>query len=328
MFNKIKKNMKRRDFVSKTIGASTALSLLGMYACKNSGRKNEASIKASSNETTSLFFKMSLAQWSLHRTLFNKKMDHLDFAAKARSFGFEGLEYVNGFFKDKAKDMTYLNEMKTRANSEGQKSVLIMIDGEGALANPNSKERLKAIENHYKWVEAAHFLGCHAIRVNLAGGIHKEEAIKTSVDSLQVLSDFAKGSNINVLVENHGGFSSNGKWMTQVFSQIKNYNCGTLPDFGNFCIEKNKEKGCVEEYDRYIGMKELLPYAKAVSAKSYNFNEDGDDTLLDYYRIMKMVKESGYRGFVGVEYEGNEVSEEKGIELTRDLLIKVGKQLS
>ncbi|WP_445734401.1 sugar phosphate isomerase/epimerase family protein [Mariniflexile sp.] len=320
--------MKRRDFVTKTIGAGAALSVLGIVACKNTAKKNDAAMALPKNEDTSLFFKMSLAQWSLHRTLFDNKMDHLDFAAKARSFGFEGLEYVNAFFKDKAEDMSYLKEMNTRANSEGQKNVLIMIDGEGTLANSNTKERLKAIENHYKWIEAAHFLGCHAIRVNLAGGTDKEDAVKASVDSLNTLSEYAKGSNINVLVENHGGFSSNGKWMTQVFSQIKNDNCGTLPDFGNFCIEKNEEKGCIEEYDRYVGIKELLPFAKAVSAKSYNFDEKGNDTLLDYYRIMKMVKESGYTGFVGVEYEGNEVSEDKGIELTRDLLIKVGKQLS
>ena len=284
-----------------------------------------------SNQITNeddLFFKMSLAQWSLHRTLFGNKMNTLDFAAKSRSFGLEGLEYVNGFFKDKAKDMSYLKAMNLRADSEGQQNVLIMIDGEGGLAHTDNKERFTAIENHYKWVEVAHFLGCHAIRVNLAGGIDRNEAVKASIDSLNTLSEFAKGSNINVLVENHGGFSSDGKWMTDVFSQIENKNCGTLPDFGNFCIEKNKEGVCIKAYDKYQGMKELLPYAKAVSAKSYNFNEKGEDTVIDYFRMMEMVKESGYKGFVGIEYEGNILSEEKGIEVTRDLLIRVGKQLA
>jgi len=203
-----------------------------------------------------------------------------------------------------------------------------MIDGEGELANPDTNKRLLAIENHYKWVEAASFLGCHAIRVNLAGGIDNDEAIKATVDSLSKLSDFAKDSNINILVENHGGFSSNGEWMTNVFSQVKNENCGTLPDFGNFCIKKDKDRNCINDYDRYKGMQELLPYAKAVSAKSYNFDDVGDDTLIDYYKIMKMVKASGYKGFVGVEYEGKIKPEEEGIKLTRDLLIKVGKQLS
>ncbi len=319
--------MKRRDFVTKAAFAGTALSLMGIYGCKNSNKKEALPEQAVSNSQP-LFFKLSLAQWSLHRALFGKKMDHLDFAAKSRGFGLEGLEYVNGFFKDKAKDFNYLKEMNLRADSEGQQNVLIMIDGEGNLANPDEKERLKAIENHYKWVEAAQFLGCHAIRVNLAGGVDKDEAVKASIDSLDKLSTFAKGSNINVLVENHGGFSSNGAWMTKVFSQVQNENCGTLPDFGNFCIEKNKDGTCLEEYDRYQGMKELLPFAKAVSAKSYNFNEKGDDKLIDYARIMKLVKASGYTGFIGVEYEGDEAPEEKGIELTRDLLIRVGKQLS
>ncbi|NMH87110.1 sugar phosphate isomerase/epimerase family protein [Flavivirga algicola] len=318
--------MKRRDFVVKTASAGAALSLMGLYGCKNSEKKEKPSDQVAKEDT--LFFKISLAQWSLHRALFGNKMDHLDFAAKSRSFGLDGLEYVNGFFKDKAKEMSYLKEMNLRADSEGQQNVLIMIDGEGMLANVDNKERLKAIENHYKWVEAAHFLGCHAIRVNLAGGVDKNEAVKASIDSLNKLSEFAKGSNINVLVENHGGFSSNGQWMVDVFSQIENKNCGTLPDFGNFCIEKNKDGGCVEAYDRYQGMKELLPYAKAVSAKSYNFNEKGEDTVIDYLKMMEMVKKSGYTGFVGVEYEGNILPEEKGIELTRDLLMRVGKQLA
>lgn len=318
--------MRRRQFVKRTTQASVALSLLGLSACKNEKKNTETNIDGLSDD--SLFFKMSLAEWSLHRTLFDKKMDHLEFAAKSRSFGFEGVEYVNGFFKDKAKDMTYLKEMKSRADSEGQENILIMIDGEGAMADPDDEKRLQAIQNHYKWVEAAHFLGCHSIRVNLAGGIDKAEAVKASLDSLTKLSDFSKDSGINILVENHGGFSSNGEWMTEVFSQIKNNNCGTLPDFGNFCVTKDKEGNCLQAYDRYKGMKELLPFAKAVSAKSYDFNENGEDILIDYYKIMKMVKDSGYKSFVGIEYEGTVMPEEKGIELTRDLLIRVGKQLS
>lgn len=325
--------MKRRDFIYKAGQTGLALSVLGLASCKNSDKKTNQEAVISKNETPPWHFKISLAQWSLHRALKGGHMDNLDFAAKARSFGFEGLEYVNGFFKDKATDMAYLKEMKTRANAEGQQNVLIMIDGEGSLAHANEKKRLKAIENHYKWIEAAHFLGCHAIRVNLAGGVVKEDAVKAGVDSLTVLSEFAKGSNINVLVENHGGFSSNGAWMSQVFSQIKHENCGTLPDFGNFCITKGEKdadgvRPCLDAYDRYKGMEELLPFAKAVSAKSYDFDAEGNETTIDYLRVMKMVKNVGYTGFVGVEFEGHKVSEDKGIELTRDLLIKVGKELS
>ncbi|GAA4965209.1 sugar phosphate isomerase/epimerase [Algibacter aquimarinus] len=303
------------------------LAFLGIQGCKNDVKKSVASDEIF-NEDVNLFFKISLAQWSLHRALFDGKMDHLDFAARSRSFGFEGLEYVNAFFKDKAKNMGYLKEMKSRANGEGQENVLIMIDGEGALANPDNNERITATENHYKWVEAANFLGCRAIRVNLAGGIDKQEAVKASVDSLSKLSEFAKGSNINILVENHGGFSSNGEWMNNVFSQIENENCGTLPDFGNFCITKDKERNCLEAYDRYKGMEELLPFAKAVSAKSYDFDANGNETTIDFMKVMKMVKDINYTGFVGVEYEGKRLSEDDGIKATRDLLLKVGKQLS
>ncbi len=322
--------MKRRDFIVKTSQTSLALSALGLYACKNSKEKNisEQNVVETAETSNELFFKLSLAQWSFHKALLGGTMDNLDFVAKARNLGFEGVEYVNKFFKDKAKDVTYLKEMKSRANSEGQQNVLIMVDGEGGLADANTEKRLKAIENHYKWVEAANFLGCHAIRVNLAGGVDKDDAIKAGVDSLNKLSDFAKGSNINVLVENHGGFSSNGEWMTQVFSQIANENCGTLPDFGNFCITKDKDRNCLEAYDIYKGMKELLPFAKAVSAKSYAFDANGDETTIDYLRVMEMVKAVGYKGFVGIEFEGHDVSEEEGVKATRDLLIKVGKQLS
>lgn len=317
--------MKRRDFISKATQSGIALSALGFYSCDFKIKENKEVMKEGAIKENPLFFKISLAQWSLHKALFANEMDNLDFAAKSRKLGCEGLEYVNAFFKDKAEDMAYLKEMNSRANAEGQANVLIMIDGEGELADANTAERIKGIENHYKWVEAAHYLGCHAIRVNLGGGKDKAEAVKASVDSLTKLSEFAKGSNINVLVENHGGFSSDGMWMTEVFSQVKNVNCGTLPDFGNFCIQ-NGENGCITEYDRYKGMKELLPFAKAVSAKSYGFDADGNETTIDYYKVMKMVQESGYKGFVGVEFEG-EISEEQGIIHTRDLLLKVGKQL-
>lgn len=307
--------MNRRKFITRTAQASAALSLMGLnFACAEEKKK--------------LFFKISLAQWSLHRGIKNGSIKHLDFAKVARKFDCEGIEYVNGFFFNKAKDKTFLNEMNTIAKGEGVENVLIMVDREGSLATPNTEARMKTIENHYKWIEAAHHLGCHSIRVNLAGGNNKTEAAKSGIESLEKLSEFAKGSNINVLVENHGGFSSDGSWMKNVFSQIESPNCGTLPDFGNFCIQKDKKRNCIEEYDKYKGIQELLPFAKAVSAKSRKFDTDGNEAEIDYLKVMKMVKNIGYTGFVGIEFEGSGISEFKGIELTRDLLIKVGKQLS
>lgn len=316
--------MKRREFVNRSMQASIALSAFGLTACQfTDKKKTEEQLK--SND---LFFKISLAQWSFHRALTAGELNHLDFAAKSRSFGCEGVEYVNSFFIDKAKDMTFLKEMNSRANAEGQQNVLIMIDREGSLAHADTALRLEAIENHHKWVEAAHFLGCHAIRVNLAGGVNKDDAVEASIDSLSKLSDFAKGSDINILVENHGGFSSNGSWMKRVFSQIDKDNCGTLPDFGNFCIERGEDGNCAESYDRYQGMEELMPFAKAVSAKSNVFDAQGNEAVIDYPRILKLVKNTDYRGFIGIEYEGSELSEDEGVQKTYDLLVKAGRELS
>ncbi len=319
--------MKRREFVDKTSKTAIALSVLGLIGCQNNKEPKKNKALEPLAQANSLFFKISLAQWSLHRTLHSGKMNHLDFASKARSFGCDGIEYVNQFFADKAKDKTYLKEMNNRANSEGVDNVLIMIDREGLLADSTTSNRLKAIENHYKWVDAAHVLGCHAIRVNLGGGIDKTEASKAGIDSLIKLSEFAKDSGINILVENHGGFSSDGNWLADVMKHVHYENCGTLPDFGNFCIKKDETGNCIEEYDRYQGVSELLPFAKALSAKSHNFDPEGNETVTDYLRMMKMAKASGYRGYVGIEFEGDNVSEEEGIRLTKDLLVKVGKKL-
>ena len=303
---------------------SLALSAFGLAACQTSEKKKPKVI----TEPQALFFKISLAQWSFHRALQAGDFQHLDFASKARSFGCEGVEYVNSFFIDKAKDMEFLKEMNNRAEAEGQKNVLIMIDREGSLAHANSDQRLQAIENHYKWVDAAHFLGCHAIRVNLAGGVNKDDAVKASIDSLSQLATYAKGSDVSILVENHGGFSSDGSWMKRVFSQIEHENCGTLPDFGNFCIERGENGSCIESYDRYKGMEELLPYAKAVSAKSNTFDAAGNETQTDFYRVLKMVKDVNYNGFIGIEYEGSALSEDEGVQKTYDLLVKAGRTLS
>ena len=270
-------------------------------------------------------FKISLAEWSLHKTLFGGKMDHLDYAKVAkREFGIEAVEYVNQFFKDKATDGNYLMEMRKRAEGEGVQSVLIMIDGEGNLGDADEAKRSKAVENHHKWVEAAKFLGCHSIRVNAATGNKGsyEEQQDRAADGLAALADFAKGYRIGVIVENHGGLSSNGAWLAGVMKKVNMPNCGTLPDFGNFRVSRD------EEYDRYKGVKELMPHALAVSAKSHDFDEDGNETHTDYLKMMKIVLKAGYHGHVGIEYEGSKLSEMEGIQATKDLLVRVREKLS
>lgn len=268
-------------------------------------------------------FKISLAEWSLHKSIFSGLVNHLDFAKVAKNdFGLDAVEYVNQFFFDKAKDKTHLQEMKKRADSEGVRSLLIMCDREGKLGDPDEKKRIQAVENHYKWVEAAKYLGCHSIRVNAASEGSYEEQMKLAADGLRRLTEFGAEHGLNVIAENHGGLSSNGQWLTGVMKLVDHSRCGTLPDFGNFMIKKD------EWYDRYRGVQELMPFAKAVSAKSYDFDSDGNETKIDFMRIMKIVIDAGYRGYVGIEYEGGRLTEKAGILATKKLLERCRDELS
>ncbi len=318
----------RRKFLKQSGRATLGLGLMGLYACGNTTPVESEERTSETTSSTEMFFKISLAQWSLHNALQKGQMDNLEFAAKTRKdFGIEAIEYVNQFFKDKATDAAYLAEMNKRAADSGVKQLLIMIDGEGGLAETDDAQRKQAIENHYKWVDAAKTLGCHAIRVNAySSNPNAEEAAKAAVDGLGSLAEFAQKSSLSVIVENHGGFSSNGQWLSSIMSQINMANCGTLPDFGNFCVDW-KDGGCREEYDRYKGVTELMPFAKAVSAKSNDFNEAGDEIHTDYMKMMKIVKDAGYTGYVGIEYEGNKLGEDDGIKATKALLEKVGAAL-
>ena len=268
-------------------------------------------------------FKISLAEWSLHRSIWNKKIDHLDFAElSTKTFGINAIEYVNTFFFDKAKNINYLKDMKNRADVNGVKSLLIMCDNEGDLGDPNEEKRDKSIENHFKWVEAAKFLGCHSIRVNARSKGSYNEQIKLAVDGLQRLTEFSSKLGINILVENHGGLSSDGLWLSSVMKKVNHEMCGTLPDFGNFKIDEDRV------YDRYKGIYELMPFAKAVSAKSHAFDENGNEIFSDYGKILKIVNDAGYNGYIGIEYEGSEIDEMDGIKATKNLLNKVIKSMT
>ncbi|MEZ4888274.1 MAG: sugar phosphate isomerase/epimerase family protein [Chitinophagales bacterium] len=334
----------RRIFIKKTgqvvagLGLVSGIPLISSCGSPSANVDQElekgAEKEVEKASTGELFFKISLAQWSLNKSLFAGEMDNLDFAAKAKNdFGIEAVEYVNQFFKDKAEDQTYLAEMKKRAADNGVKSLLIMIDGEGGLGDTDDAKRKQAVENHYKWVEAAKFLGCHSIRVNAYGEGTAADVAKAAVDGLGSLAEFAAKSGMNVIVENHGGYSSNGMWLTNVMNEIHRTNCGTLPDFGNFCLKQTQEENwqdrkCLDEYDRYKGVREMMPLAKAVSAKTHDFDENGNETHTDYKKMMQIVKDAGYTGYVGVEYEGREMPAEDGIRATKALLERVGKELS
>jgi sugar phosphate isomerase/epimerase len=280
-------------------------------------------------EKKPLFFKISLAEWSLNKSIFGNKLTNLDFPAKAKNdFGISAVEYVNQFFKDKANDQGYLSELKKRCDDNGVTSVLIMCDGEGNLGELNKSKRNTAVDNHKKWVDAAKFLGCHSIRVNAYGEGTEQEVGKAATEGLRMLSEFAKGSGINVIVENHGGYSSKGSWLASVIKNTGMDNCGTLPDFGNFCLTRDEKGECKDWYDRYQGTSEMMPFAKGVSAKAHDFDEQGNCIETDYGKILKIVKDAGYTGHIGIEYEGSKLSEEEGIRATKALLERVGSSIA
>lgn len=320
----------RRRFIQKAGITTTGIVIAGasLWSCKGGQRNTAADTATDTTAVAATRFtgelKISLAQWSHHKEFFSGELKAIDFARIAYGYGIHAVEYVNQFFADKAQDKTFLDDLNKRANDLGVRQLLIMIDNEGALATTDDAERRQAIENHHKWVEAAKYLGCHSIRVNAFGTGSADDVQKAAVDGLGRLGEFAEDFGINVLVENHGGYSSHGGWLAGVMRQVNKPNVGTLPDFGNFCLrrEGGAQWGapCLEEYDKYLGVQELMPFAKAVSAKSNEFDQFGTERNINYERMIDIVKKSGYSGYIGIEYEGEKLSAEDGILATKKLL--------
>lgn len=264
-------------------------------------------------------WKVSCTEYSLHRMIAKKELDNLDYAAFVKkTFDIDAVEYWNRPFMPKAKDKAYIADMRKRADDAGVQGTCILIDGEGNLGDPDEKKRVQSVENHKKWVEAAKALGCMSIRVNARSNdkLPYEEQLKLAADGLKKLSEWSAGLEMAIIVENHGGLSSNGKWLAEVMKTVDLSNCGTLPDFGNF-----------HSYDRYEGVKETMPFAKLVSAKAHDFDEEGNETKTDYFKMMKIVVDSGYRGYVGIEFEGGKIPEVEGVKKTKALLDKVHAEL-
>jgi L-ribulose-5-phosphate 3-epimerase len=303
-------------------------------------------------------FDISLAQWSLHKRFFNKEIAVLDFARIARErYAIGAVEYVNQFFSDKAQDKKFLQQLKQNAQDAAVKNVLIMIDHEGELASAQQVERMAAVEKHKKWVEAAAFLGCDAVRVNLHGFVSEADWVQGSCESLQLLGEFAQPFGLNVLVENHGGLSANINLLVKVMravnaqqfdvknirasntgtsnigtSNIGTSNIGTMPDFGNFCIRREVAgdlwlSPCVEQYDPYLGVEQMLPFAGAISAKTFHFDAEGNERDIDFRRLLQLIKQANYSGYIGIEYEGDSLSEDAGIRATKALLEKLRAEL-
>ena len=259
-------------------------------------------------------FSISLAQWSLHRAHRDGRIATRDFPAKAKALGFGAVEYVNSFFLDRVADGPWLAELRRRCEDLDVQNLLIMCDGLGALGDPDEAARTQAIERHLPWLDAAKTLGCHSIRVNAQSEGTRDEQTQRAADGLRRLVAHGAERGLNVIVENHGGLSSDGSWLAGVMAAVDHPRIGTLPDFGNFHLGEG------QWYDRYQGVKELMPFAKAVSAKSHSFDDQGNETGTDFGRMLGIVLDSGYRGWIGVEYEGPDPDEERGILLTKTLL--------
>ncbi len=312
----------RRKFIKKTTLGAAAITFLPQRSVAKLAKIEDDSD-----------LKISLAQWSLHRSLEKGEINAIDFAQIAkRDYGISAVEYVNQFYVDHAGNEKFWGGLKVRAEDEDVKSLLIMVDNEGDLGNPNDAERKTAVENHYKWVDAAKILECHSIRVNAFGRGTKRELHAALIDGLGSLAEYGKENGINILVENHGLHTSDGKFIVSVLQQVDNPFLGTLPDLGNWCLSAEwgstePSKNCKEIYPHEDGVADFLPFAKGVSAKTYNFNEAGDETYLDYPKLLKLVKDSGFDGYIGIEYEGQGLSEPEGIKASKALIEKVWSEL-
>jgi len=325
----------------KNILTATVLCSFMLFSCKNETSKKEniaASAKAKKETTTvsNSTFKHSLAQWSLHKPFQNGELDPMDFATIAKELGFEGLEYVTQLYPQaqdavgkpnfKEEIMNLAEAWLVRSEKAGIDNVLIMVDHAGELADPDPEKLKEAIKNHKVWMDAARVIGAHSVRANLFGELDPEKWHALSVASLKELGEYGNKVGVNVIIENHGGWSSHGQKLAAVMKEVDMETVGTLPDFGNFCVRREGGERwdglCVDEYDTYKGTMELMPWAKGVSAKSYNFDENGNETKLDYQKLLQIVADAGFSGYVGTEYEGPLEDPKEGVALTKALVQK------
>lgn len=245
-------------------------------------------------EKEAQWLQISLQQYSFNGMLRSKKLAPLDYPKFAvEKTGIKALEYFNGFFEDKINSAKFLAELKNRCGDLGVENQLILCRSDLALDSADAGQRKGAAALLSRWGAFAKELGCHSIRVDCRSKGNREDVKKQAVDGLHQLCDLLEPMKMNAIVENHGNWSSKGDWVKEVMESVKRDNCGTLPDFGNF-------KG----YDKYQGVKDMLPWAKAICAKVHKIKPDGEAAQTDFERMLKIVKEGGFRGYVGIEFEG------------------------
>lgn len=334
-------NLHKRSFVKNSVVFGLIFLSLLLFSCTQTKENKKEEVKTE-EKVTAPFFKLSLAQWSLHRAFQDGSMDPMDFAEIAKELGFTGLEYVTQLYpqmveavgKDNFREevLKLASDLNERSKAAGMENVLLMVDQAGDLADPDPEKRKKAIENHKTWMDAAAIMGAHSIRANLFGINDPEEWHTVSVAVLKELATYGASVGVNIIIENHGGNSSHGARLAAVMKEVNMPTCGTLPDYGNFCVARRDgdrwSSPCIEEYDKYLGIEELMPYAKGVSAKSHDFDAEGNETKIDFQKMLQIVNDADFEGYIGVEYEGNHLGEKEGIIATRNLLIKVAKELN
>ncbi|MCG3126830.1 MAG: hypothetical protein CHACPFDD_01685 [Phycisphaerae bacterium] len=289
--------------------AAPAASLLptaaaGAFAGPQSGGERKAA------------FDISLAAWSVNRMFYSGRLKQIDMPELARKqCDLAGLELVNSFFP--SPQYRYCQDLSKRATDHGVRILLIMCDGEGDLSAADKAQRAQAVRNHRKWVDVAAALGCHSIRCNSGGEAKNADSIKRCAEACAALVEYARADKINIIIENHGGLSADPGSMLEVIKQVNDPLFGTLPDFGNF----------PKEVDRYEAVRAWMPHARAVSAKCHEFDDKGEETATDYHKMMRIVVEAGYHGFVGIEYEGKSDDEIAGVLTCKRLLERCRQEL-
>lgn len=295
-----------------------AMTLVVFISCSK-----QQEVPAQQPQTISAIAKYSLAQWSFNRELFAGEMNTVDFVYAAGEMGFDGVEYVSQFFQDKVTDKAYLDTLNAAANAAGVKNIMIQVDNIGHLGASDPEQRTKAIIAAKKWVDAASYLGCDMMRVNAHGDGTPEQIKAQSIQAIAEVADYANSKGVQIIIENHGAISNNGAWLADLVSQLADKKVASLADFHNWCIERENGElwgaPCIQEYDYYQGFTELMPTAKAVSVKAFEFDAQGNETTMDFVKFFKIMKAASYNGYLGIEYEGSDLASRDGIFKTKAL---------
>jgi len=309
--------MKRRQFIHKNLFAAGGVMGLSQFP----GLLQEAWASDLKSE-----FKVSIAPWSLTRKPYGENdpdgIHFLDYPLVARELGFEAIEHDNLHYPGDLPNDKHLAKMKQRTEEAGVTNTLILCGALGDIADSRKSRRKKANFNYERWIEAAQFLGCHQVRVVCSDhiDIDWDEKMKLTVEAVSKLADFAQGHSIELLIENHNGYTSNPNWLVEMIQKVNRPNCGILGDFTEWRIEQNPD---VLYPDPYKGYEILAPYVKSVGAKSTTFDVLGNELVTDYPRMFEILNKVGYQGYIAVEYFGNDLPRRKGTTMTKELVERI-----